>query len=243
MLRAVMIRLAPLGSALAAAATAFILWSAPVAAHGRHHDVAAGDGDGDAADLAPTEEPAAESPARRRRPGTFFIGELGGGATLSGAGSMSFGGVLGVGGKLRGVPPRFYLIAGARHTQTSVGGYTLDGSYVSDDLGTTDLGLGLRIYFPVFGPLRLLTEGFFGTTVLEARANWAGGSDIERASLGFAEFSVGPQVRLTHHLSVGARAAWTFVDTGSLQASGPLVRWERDASRRTTVLGTITAHF
>ena len=188
-------------------------------------------------DDAEREEDAAEL---RRRRGTFFIGELTLGATLSGAGSSSVGGLLGVGGKIPGVPPRLYLIGSLRHTQSTLAGGGV--TTVAYD-NTTDLGVGLRLYVPVVGPFRIMADGVIGSTMLSARAEWAGGAESEKTSLPYAEFGIGPQFRFLYHLSLGVRASWTFVDTTRFDGVGPLTEWESHFAKRTTLLGTVTAHF
>ncbi len=122
-----------------------------------------------------------EATRRRHRRGTFFIGELTLGSTLAGAGGSSIGGVLGVGGKIPGVPPRLYLIGSLRHTQATQAGGGLDSVPYDNTLSTTDLGLGLRLYVPVVGPFRIMADGVIGSTMLSARSEWAGGGEVERA--------------------------------------------------------------
>jgi hypothetical protein len=184
-----------------------------------------------------------EAARRRRRRGTFFIGELTLGTTLVGAGGSSIGGLLGVGGKIPGVPLRLYLIGSLRHTQAAQAGGGVDSVPYDNTLSTTDLGLGLRLYIPVVGPFRIMADGVIGSTMLSARSEWAGGGETESSSLPYAEVGVGPQFRILYHLSLGARASWTFVDTTRFNGVGPLTDWENQFAKRTTLLGTVTAHF
>lgn len=184
-------------------------------------------------------QPADDVPSEpKKQPGTFFIAEANLGATSSGRGGPVLGGLLGVGGKLSGFPPRFYLFGEVSHTSVS--------SSVSTSFGrtrqfrdVTDLGVGLRVYVPVWGPVRLYGDALLGQSRIAFRLDDTEVGPYEQTGwANLVALGVGPQVRVMHHLSVGARARW--ITTTDL--SGDPVG-SRSGGTRTAFTANVTAHF
>jgi hypothetical protein len=186
----------------------------------------------------------AEPPARkeRARPGTHFIGELRLGSTVDGAGDLAYGGVLGVGGRWYGLPP-IYLIGSVDHTSSGRAGRDPSGFGYDEHLSLTPIGTGLRVYVPFGGPFRLMADITVGAVA--TRASFDDGSQrvIEDLWLPYTELGIGPQFRVMHQLSLGARASIAFVDTSALDRGGPASAWEGEVEQRSSVLGTVTMHF
>ena len=180
--------------------------------------------------------------ARMRRRGTHFIGELRVGSTLAGAGSFSYGGALGVGGSWNGLPP-IYLIGALDHSNAARraeigGGYTLN-----ENISMTALSTGLRLYVPIVRPFRLMGEITVGAIAVQARQDDGADAWVENTWLPYTEIAGGPQLRVLHNLSIGARVAVAFVDTNDLVAPSPASSWQRELGTRTSAYGTMTLHF
>jgi len=183
----------------------------------------------------------AASPARPKRSqrGTHFIGEARVGATLDRAGTLAYGGVLGVGGRWYGLPP-IYLIGAIDHSST--GRATRDG-IAFERLSLTRVGAGLRLYVPIAGPFRLMGDITVGAASTHASYEDGTTRVSEDVWLAYTELGVGPQFRVLPQLSLGARASIAFVDPSGLERGGPASAWESDLTQRTTALGTVTLHF
>jgi hypothetical protein len=180
--------------------------------------------------------------AQARKRGTHFIGELRLGSTVDGAGSFAYGGALGVGGRWYGLPP-IYLFGALDHTSVGRGRVGVDGTSYDEHLSLTGMGLGLRVYVPVYGPFRILGDITVGGLAVETTVSDGSGEWREELWLPYTELGAGPQFRVLHHLSLGARAAIAFVDTSALHRAGPTSAWEGQLNQRTSVLGTVTLHF
>lgn len=107
----------------------------------------------------------------------------------------------------------------------------------------TALSTGLRLYVPVVGPFRVMGEITVGAVGVHAFSRDEFGHQEQDAWLAFTELGVGPQFRLLHQLSLGARAAVAFVDTSAVPAPGPVAAWAQGLERRTSLYGTMTLHF
>lgn len=183
------------------------------------------------------------APAKPSRPGTHFIGEIAAGSYVQGAGSFTWGGMLGFGGKPRGVPALFYLVAGAQRTGDS---RTVDSSTTHDayDLKLTDVDVGLRVYFPIARGFRITTEATLGASLADAEYRDTNGfRTYQNRSLPHLTLGIGPQLRLIHELSFGVMARTLFVDTGNVRSSGALSSWKDPLKRRTHLVGTMTFHW
>lgn len=183
-------------------------------------------------------------PRRRGPRPTFFIAELGGGLLLGPDPARLVGGTLGVGGMYRGFPARFYAIGELE----AMGGLTRKGqledqSPVRDELSTLAMGVGLRVYVPIVGPLRLLAEGTVGSLRMHARMTTPDASYEDATSTAYATLGIGPQFRILHQLSLGARYEATFVDMNGVPRDSTVGLWEPILSRRSRLLGTATFHF
>jgi len=182
-------------------------------------------------------------PAQRRRPGTHFIGELEAGTHFQGAGGFAWGGLLGFGGKPRGVPATLYLVAGALRTHDTQL-VDANGARYSYDLKLTDIDFGLRAYFPIARGFRITTEAMLGATLADAELSDS--SDYrtnQNLSMPHLTLGIGPQLRVIHELSFGVMARTMFVDTGNVRSTGALSSWKEPLGRRSQVLGTVTFHW
>jgi hypothetical protein len=193
-------------------------------------------------ELGPRDEPSSPRATERRRPGTHFIGELRLGSTLDGPGEFGYGGVLGVGGRWYGLPP-MYWIGSVDHTSAGRAVRGSDGFGYDEHLSLTSVGTGLRVYVPIAGPFRIMADITVGA--IATRASFDDGSQhvVEDLWLPYTELGIGPQFRVLHHLSLGARASVAFVDTSALDRSGPASAWEGELDQRSSVMGTVTLHF
>jgi hypothetical protein len=192
--------------------------------------------------LAPTVAAAQEvsPPIKIRRPGTTFIAEVNVGATLSG--DLAVGGLLGVGGKLKGFPPRFYLVGEFIHSTANQSGVLpgLPLSY-SEQLRFEDMALGLRIYFPIIRRVRLLLDVMGGATKVVGSLRRESLAPLDLNSwrpLGL--LATGLQVRWFYHLSLGLRARVVYTDDGTA-----VLRELRGGAENVRILvtGGLTWHF
>lgn len=154
--------------------------------------------------------------AAPRDTGTHAIAELEGGALLSGKGGPALRAALGIGGKWRGFPARFYLVG---HFGAS--GYVAEPpesraqEQSSEEGAFYDFALGPRVYWPIIGPLRLFVEALAGATLASANHVEYGRSSLSASEwLLLAQASAGLQWRLLYQLSVGARVSVTLNESG-----------------------------
>jgi hypothetical protein len=162
------------------------------------------------------------------------------GATLGG--ELAVGGLLGVGGKLKGFPPRFYLVGEFNHSTATQSGILpgLPLSY-SEQLRYEDMALGLRIYFPIIRRVRLLLDVMGGASQVAGSLRRESLAPLDVDSwrpLGLV--ATGLQVRWFYHLSVGLRARLVYTDDGTavlreLRGGGEDVR--------ISLTGGLTWHF
>ncbi|MFW5739360.1 MAG: hypothetical protein ACOC1F_03230 [Myxococcota bacterium] len=193
--------------------------------------------------LAPASALAQDGPPKQGRRGTHFIGEIAAGSYVHGAGGFAWGGMLGFGGKPRGVPARFYLVAGALRTGDATTRDTAGTRYVYD-LQLTDVDFGLRVYFPIARGFRITTEALLGASLADAELRDPSGYRThQNLSMPHLALGLGPQLRLIHELSFGVMARTMFVDTGNVRSTGPLSVWKEPLGRRTHVVGTMTFHW
>ena len=188
------------------------------------------------------ERDAPEALPRKKTPGTHFIGELRLGSTLDGPGELAYGGVLGVGGRWYSLPP-IYLFGSVDHTSSMRTTKSFDGYGYDEHLSLTSVGTGLRVYVPVAGPFRILADITVGAIATRARFDDGASAVIEDLWLPYTELGIGPQFRIFHHLSLGARASIAFVDVSALDRNGPASAWEGELDQKSSVLGTATLHF
>ncbi|MCK5798585.1 MAG: hypothetical protein KAI47_15440 [Deltaproteobacteria bacterium] len=178
----------------------------------------------------------------RPRP-THFIAEVNGGSSTYGGGGLAASGLFGVGGKLRGFPPIFYLIGELSSNQAAENGsMPLAGTGYRDDRSFLDLAVGLRIYLPIWGPIRLFGDGAFGASYVSANLEQHDGPVVvANGWMSIFQFSGGVQVRLFHALSVGLRLKGII---GNEQAiSGLYALVGETLPIRTVATANLTWHF
>ena len=151
---------------------------------------------------------------KQKKPGTHFIAELHTGGAFDGETGVALGGVLGVGGKLRGLPLRFYLIGDVSYgLLTSEGKISSTPLLYQESRSYTDLSLGLRTYVPIFRWVRLFVDITGGGSKSSYLLQRQGLTNIALDGWqGFAQFAGGLQLRLFHHLSLGLRSAFVLTD-------------------------------
>lgn len=176
---------------------------------------------------------------RNRRPGTHFLAELNVGGDLSG--DLSAGGVIGIGGKMRNFPPRFYLVGEFTYSTSTLEGTLPDLPLrFSEEMSYRDLAFGLRVYLPVARRLRLFLDIMGGGTNIVGMFRRDDLSPLAVDTWSpLALGAVGLQARLLYNISVGVRARITFTED-SVE-----VRDLRGGSseRRLTMTGGLTWHF
>jgi hypothetical protein len=189
------------------------------------------------------EIPCGEGPCiKLRPPGTHFLVEVNGGGTLFNDGGLAVEGLVGVGGKLRGFPPRFYLIAEFDYSTNAHSGELgwAPGGY-NDERDFRDVVGGLRIYVPIWGGLRWFVDGVGGGSYQVASLSRDQLPLREvRAWVPLVAVATGLQWRLFHHMAVGLRSKFVLnrEDPGGLYA----MVGEEPPLRTTLTLG-LTWHF
>lgn len=133
--------------------------------------------------------------------------------------ALSYGGMIGIGGKLKFLPPRFYFMAGVLHqSYRADGNHALTGESFSARQSLLDLSLGLRIVIPVYRGLRIYCD------LMAIAAHQR--SEIEREGIGKKTSSgwlpgglvaLGLQYRWHRNASTGIRLEGTFY--GSLDSA------------------------
>lgn len=148
--------------------------------------------------------------------GTHLIGQLELGVGIPPVGyfgpGFTYGGIIGIGGKFKDFPPRFYLIAGASTVAFSGGGTHLDaGVAYSADRTYVDIFGGLRVVIPIYDAIRLYADILGG-------ALYVGGSIVrdDGASLAKQDWSaewavaLGLEYRWHENASTGFRVEGVF---------------------------------
>jgi hypothetical protein len=188
--------------------------------------------------LAAHAEPVTSPDATARR-GTHFLVQATAGFSCDESMGLGYGLLLGAGGKLRGFPPRFYLLfEAARGTHDREGGGTT-GTLTSTFTGT-DVAGGLRILMPIAGPLRLYGDVLVGGTYGEFGLERADGTlrESQRWSP-LVDLAAGVDFRFHRNLSAGLRFKAHLLD--------PTPSWMKglggSASRVGELGATLTAHF
>lgn len=175
--------------------------------------------------------------------GTHFLAEVHGGSTTYGSGGLALSAAFGVGGKLRGFPPRFYLL-----TEVGTSGSTTTGAVAGagvtyrDERRFYDFAGGLRIYLPIWGPIRLFAEGLIGASYLSANLARAGQPTLSAAGwAALFQAGAGLQVRLLRHLSAGGRFKMMFGDDDGVGGFREIVG--ADAPLRSMATVSLSYHF
>lgn len=191
-----------------------------------------------------------------RQVGHFLLegsvgGALGAGESKEGAGEVegtggfSAGLLGGIGGKLRGFPPRFFLVAGL---ETATWGATSTDEFGEGEVarGATMFTAGVRILFPLWSRrYRLLTEARSGVAYVTSeggRPGLAPASTVD--TVGIMLLGGGLQVRLNERVSAGVRIDRTWGLESGADLAAAAAGLGRDGSGRGRLgLGlTVTLH-
>jgi len=179
------------------------------------------------------------SPDATAHRGTHFLLQATAGFSCDESMGLGYGLLLGAGGKLRGFPPRFYLLfEGARQTHDQ-GGVGTTGTLTSNFTGT-DVAGGLRILMPIAGPLRIYGDVLVGGTYGEFGLQRGDGTlrESQRWSP-LVDLAAGIDFRFHRNLSAGLRFKGHLLD--------PTPSWMKglggSASRGGELGATLTAHF
>jgi hypothetical protein len=181
----------------------------------------------------------------RRQPrddGTHFVAEVNGGGTVLGGRGLMVGGLFGVGGKLRALPFRFYLVGEFAYSGSTDEGLSPSlGISFRDERSRRDIDFGLRIYVPIWGPLRLFGDILGGATYVSASLQRDGLPTVQSSTWGgLAVAAVGLQVRVLRNLSFGARARFTL--TGE-EPDGLRATMMAESHKPITFMAAMTWHF
>jgi hypothetical protein len=189
--------------------------------------------------LAAHAQTSAAPDATAARRGTHFLVQATTGFSCDESMGLGYSLLLGAGGKLRGFPPRFYLIfetARATHDRESTGsGGTLTSSFTG-----TDVAGGLRVLMPVAGPLRLYADVLVGGTYGEFAVARGDGTPREAQRwTPLVDLAAGMDFRVHRNFSAGLRFKGHLLD--------PTPSWMKgmggSASRVGEIAATLTAHF
>jgi len=178
-----------------------------------------------AQDVLPEAEPPGPPPPPptdmrwRNAAGTHFLVELHGGIAGSSADYLdlgwSFGGTVGIGGKFRGFPPRFYAVGSYRSSF-----YTGEGTHYATGVpydaweADHELTAGLRVVFPLWSQIfRLFGEVRGGTLGHTATLDRAGERSLQESSWGGVfVLATGLQARWHPNAAFGLMLEWAVAD-------------------------------
>lgn len=179
---------------------------------------------------------------RARRPGTHFLVELNGGGSLMRDGGYAVEGLFGAGGKLPWLPLRFYFLTELAHSTNLQNGRSWVGNRTfRDERAFTDIAAGLRVYAPIWGPLRLYADALIGGSHQSATLEREGITSRQVSAWSFhSQVSAGLQFRLLYHLSLGLRAKVVLTPEDPY---GLLAMVGEEAPLRTTLTAGLTWHF
>lgn len=148
------------------------------------------------------------------QPGTWGVLELNAGATVGGELGEAGGALFGVGGKPVGFPWRFYFIGEVGQAHVRDAGFVAGGAYATDRR-YWNVAAGLRIYVPVWGPVRVLADAMLGGAYVDSSLQHRDLTPLETNDwyiLGAV--AAGIQLRVLHQLSIGVRAKLLLTDDG-----------------------------
>ncbi len=176
------------------------------------------------------------------------MAEVGGGVAVPASEDLGSGmglhAALGVGGKWRGFPPRFYVLFGTRWA--SFAGevvQTPTGRGASADVSDTELFGGLRMVVPAGWILRVVFEGDLGTNFHQELVVREEGPLVHEQWAPLWAIAGGLQARYHRRASAGLRLShsWRGLDpTRATRAAG----WTLDdEGTRTAIELTHTWHF
>jgi hypothetical protein len=187
--------------------------------------------------------------AQAQHRGTHLIAEVGGGYSVPVAsdldGGLSLAATLGVGGKWKGFPPRFYLAFGTRWASYSgVAVQSPTGRASRLDVSDVELYGGLRVLIPAGWILLVTMEGDFGTNLHDETVRRTGDPSLVHSEWApLFSLSGGLQARWHRRASLGLRAtySWRFLDPDRVtRAAGTGID---DEGARTSIELTHTWHF
>jgi hypothetical protein len=149
-----------------------------------------------------------------RQPGTHGVLELNAGATLGSELGEAGGALVGFGGKPVGFPWRFYFIGEVGQAHVRDAGFVAGGEYATDRR-YWNVAAGLRIYIPVWGPVRIFGDATLGGAYV---ASSLARPDVSPRAAGdwyiLGAVAAGVQIRVLHQLAFGLRAKLLLTDDG-----------------------------
>lgn len=154
-----------------------------------------------------------------RAEGTHFLVELHGGLAGSSADYLdlgfSFGGTVGIGGKFRGFPPRFYAVGSYRSSFfTGEGQHYATGRHWDAWEADHELTAGVRVVFPLWSQIfRLFVEVRGGTLGHSATLDRPGERTLQESSWGGVfVLASGLQARWHPNAALGLMVEWAATD-------------------------------
>jgi hypothetical protein len=191
------------------------------------------------APLAARAQPVTSPDVAAARSGTHFLVQATTGFSCDSSMDLGYSLLLGAGGKLPGLPPRFYLLFEASRATHDRDSSRNAGTLTSSFTGT-DVAGGLRILMPVAGPLRLYGDVLVGAT--HGEFGLARGDETPRESQRWSplvDLAAGLDFQIHRNFSAGLRFKAHLLD--------PTPAWLKDqggsASRGGEIAATLTAHF
>lgn len=181
-----------------------------------------------------------------------FIAELSGGAATPFGldaehdSGLAYGATLGVGGRLPGTAPAWYLVLNLNWADMILYGPPRLGNAVVER-SQADLAIGGRGYFPFTPRLRLMTELAFGQVFEAAEVSRRGHDPVRFDVDRFAVFAqTGLQYRLTNYFSIGGRVGLAWMpdpEERDLAAEAAGIEGAEDSQGRWSLGMTTTFHF
>jgi hypothetical protein len=153
--------------------------------------------------------------------GTHLIAELNLGLGIAPVTYLSpdfaYGGMIGVGGKFRDFPLRFYFVTGAESVDFSGSGtQSHTGVPFSAERLYVDIYGGLRLLLPIWSGIRVYLDCLGGAAYLDGQVSRSDGPSIRKQDW-YAEWTVaaGVQYRWHEYASTGIRAEVLFGGQGT----------------------------
>ncbi|MBI5498841.1 MAG: hypothetical protein HY907_01250, partial [Deltaproteobacteria bacterium] len=126
--------------------------------------------------------------------------------------NFAYGGLIGVGGKFRDFPLRFYFVTGADSISFSGDGSNPNtGTAFTAERTYVDIFGGLRLLLPIYDQIRTYVDILGGASYIDGTVSRVDGPSVSKQDW-FAEFigALGLQYRWHEYASTGIRAEVLF---------------------------------